>query len=454
MYFKLALRNAKRSACNYLLYIATMTILLAIMTISDCIAIAGRVQTGFQTASLPLLIALILTILTGYINAFMLKQRAKELAGYLLLGMEKKKLSLMFIVEFWLIGLFCLGVGTLLSFAVIAIYTVIPTFYKMNHSIAGCVIPHPDLLLHTEADSPLLLRVFLQTFLFFCIIELLSTLPIKRNIDRLQISELMIEQKRHRQPAGRQSVRLWGILFAVSLLCTVCLLLGIAILPDGRSGMMISLVTLPLLLSIFTFYQWFYRLLTSKRQKRTVSLYQRDSLYLIAQITSGARNSAAMSGIFCMCLIFSLMCFVFGILLLSPEFALYDMKSQRWMGVIQICLCIIFIVIYFSILSLQQIMELKQAAKDMRIIHYIGKSQDALNRLIRKWILIRLSVPALFCAAILPIALPLLEYKLNMLMPDALKHILAKCVGLFSVCFAALFICYFLIVYFIGRRFA
>lgn len=426
MYFKLALRNAKRSACNYLLYIATMTILLAIMTISDCIAIAGSVQAGFQTASLPLLIALILTILTGYINAFMLKQRAKELAGYLLLGMEKKKLSFMFVVEFWLIGLFCLGIGTLLRFAVFAIYTVIPTFYKM--------------------------RAFLQTFLFFCIIELLSTPPIKRNIDRLQISELMIEQKRHRQPAGRQSVRLWGILFAVSLLCTVCLLLGIAILPDGRSGMMISLVTLPLLLSIFTFYQWFYRLLTSKRQKRTVSLYQRDSLYLIAQITSGARNSAVMSGIFCMCLIFSLMCFVFGILLLSPEFVLYDMKSQRWMGVIQICLCIIFIVIYFSILSLQQIMELKQAAKDMRIIHYIGKSQDALNRLVRKWILIRLSVPALFCAAILPIALPLLEYKLNMLMPDALKHILAKCVGLFSVCFAALFICYFLIVYFIGKR--
>lgn len=93
MYLKLAFRNAKRSITNYLLYITTMIILVAIMTVSNGIAITGKAQ-GFQTVSLPLLITLILVILAGYINSFMLKERAKEFANYLLLGMERNNLSI------------------------------------------------------------------------------------------------------------------------------------------------------------------------------------------------------------------------------------------------------------------------------------------------------------------------------------------------------------------------
>lgn len=77
MYFKLLICNTKRSIVNYLLYITTMTILLSIMEVSNCIAIVGK-QVGFQTISLPILITLLLVILVGYIDSFILKQRAKE----------------------------------------------------------------------------------------------------------------------------------------------------------------------------------------------------------------------------------------------------------------------------------------------------------------------------------------------------------------------------------------
>lgn len=53
MYLKLSIRNAKRSFTDYLLYIVTMTVLLAIMEISNCIAIMGE-SADFQTISLPL----------------------------------------------------------------------------------------------------------------------------------------------------------------------------------------------------------------------------------------------------------------------------------------------------------------------------------------------------------------------------------------------------------------
>lgn len=75
MYLKLAFRNAKRSIFDYLLYITTMTILIAIMCISNYIAVFGDMQARFQTASLPLLIVLIMVALVNYINTFMMKQR-------------------------------------------------------------------------------------------------------------------------------------------------------------------------------------------------------------------------------------------------------------------------------------------------------------------------------------------------------------------------------------------
>ncbi len=89
MYLKLSIRNAKRSFTNYLLYIVTVIGLLAIMEVSNCIAIMGELA-DFQVISLPLLITIIQAILVGYMDTFMLKQRAKEFANYLLLGMGKR----------------------------------------------------------------------------------------------------------------------------------------------------------------------------------------------------------------------------------------------------------------------------------------------------------------------------------------------------------------------------
>ncbi len=47
MYLKLSIRNAKRSFIDYLLYVVTMTVLLAIIEVSNCITIIGE-SAGFQ----------------------------------------------------------------------------------------------------------------------------------------------------------------------------------------------------------------------------------------------------------------------------------------------------------------------------------------------------------------------------------------------------------------------
>ena len=71
IYLKLSIRNARRSFINYLLYVVTMTVLLAVIEVSNCIAIIGE-SAGFQVISLPLLIAAIQIVLVGYIDLFLL----------------------------------------------------------------------------------------------------------------------------------------------------------------------------------------------------------------------------------------------------------------------------------------------------------------------------------------------------------------------------------------------
>lgn len=149
MYLKLSIRNARRSFINYLLYVVTMTVLLAVIEVSNCITIIGELA-GFQVISLPLLIAAIQIVLVGYIDFFLLKQRAKEFASYLLLGMEKKRLTRLFLCEVLLIGFCCYIAGATIGFSIYGFWY----FHEPLHEMKHCGFLYGKSMLYT--------------FLFFC----------------------------------------------------------------------------------------------------------------------------------------------------------------------------------------------------------------------------------------------------------------------------------------------
>ena len=92
MYLKLSIRNARRSFINYLLYVVTMTVLLAVIEVSNCITIIGELA-GFQVISLPLLIAAIQIVLVGYIDLFSAKAAGKRICKLFIIGYGKKEIN-------------------------------------------------------------------------------------------------------------------------------------------------------------------------------------------------------------------------------------------------------------------------------------------------------------------------------------------------------------------------
>lgn len=435
MYLKLSIRNAKRSVVDYLLYIVTMIILLSIMEVANCIAIMGDAKAGFQTISLPVLITIILIILVDYIDTFMLKQRAKEFANYLLLGMEKRKLSRMFLCEFFLIGIICFVAGGMIGFGI-------------------CEILTASVLADGKESNILLFGLSLmQTFLYFCFVQGVCAFRIKRSMDKLEIQELMHEKERNQKMVNNFTHRKWGIILIAALTCLAGGLCGIVFLPESTGFPIMSVIAIPLLCFVFAFYKWFFGYLYAIREKTSAFLYHNNRLYLLAQITSNTKTSAIMNGVFCICLIFSAMAFFAGIIMPQMDIELFDKNTRQWFGFLQISICIIFIVIYFSILSLQQVIELKRETKSIRILHYIGKSDKQVKDLVKKQIAFRLLLPMIVTFFLLAFSIPLLNLKMNLLLLITMHNILLKAAGWFILCFLLFYFCYFFITYTISRQY-
>lgn len=426
MYLKLTLRNARRSAMDYLLYIFTLTVLMTIMSFSNCISeFAGGI--GFQAAALPILIVIIMSVLVNFVNAYMIKQRANEFATYTLLGMEKRKLTFMFLCELMLIGLLCYFVGTMVGAGLFGGYY----FGYLN----GSEISLPKVILKSSFMS----------FVYFLLMELLSLLLMKRKIYRLQIVDL-IREKRLNQPFKADKKRLYGTTLTVGFIVYLILLLGI--LSDNKtiSMLSISLVMVPLLICVFAFFKWLYSCLSAARISRSYFLYGGNRLYWVADTTSNSRTSANLNAVFCIAMLFSEMSFVAGEFMMTANIIFITEQVQRYMGFLQISICIIFIVIYFSVLSLSQIMQLKKETGNAGLLLAMGKTRREIKALICLKSLAKLLFPALISFIVLGTAAPLVNYKINLITPYASNDIILKALGGFFICFAVLYVCYFTII--------
>lgn len=427
MYLKLSIRNAKRSFTDYLLYVVTMTVLLAIMEISNCIAIMGELA-NFHTISLPLLITIIQAILVVYIDNFILRQRAKEFANYLLLGMNKKKLTNLFLCEILLIGLLCFLIGTTIGFSIYGLFC-------------------RNAILHEIKLYTLLYgKSILYTFCCFCLVEIVCAFYLKKRLEKLQIREFMYEKNRNQSMKKKENYKKWGIAFIFGFVCTIGFVCGIVFLPEDHIVYAVSFVVVPLLVSIYTFYKWIFSYLYTHRKTNSVNLYQKNRLYIMASLTSNFKTTAIINTVFCVCFLFSVSSFFVGMLMLQPEIRLFDTDQQKWMGLAQICICIVFAIIYFSILSLQQIIELRQDAKNNQILRCIGKNNRQIETLVNWIIAIKLTSPMIMALIIFLFCIPLLNVKMNSILPITMHNIVWGFVGEFFLYTLFFYVCYFLVV--------
>jgi len=211
---KLSLRNAKRQAKEYLIFIATMIGAVALIysfnslvfseTISSLMGQASDTNyIAMMVIANSLIIAFILGWFVGYMMNFILRKCSQELSTYMLLGIEKKQISKMFLTENIVIGTAALMIGLIIGFLLAEILNAMLT------GMSGGAY---------SLSSGFSLQAIGLTLLYFIIIYLFALIGSRHKLNKMQLIDLLHYENRNETYYIKKS---WIgiIIFCLSIVC-------------------------------------------------------------------------------------------------------------------------------------------------------------------------------------------------------------------------------------------
>ena len=145
MLYKLSVSNIKKSFKDYAIYFITLIMGVCIFYIfnsMDSQTVMLELSSSQEEmiellASLLSYVSVFVSVILGfliiYASRFLIKKRNKEFGIYMTLGMSKRKISLLLLIETFLIGLISLGMGLLLGIALSQITSIfVANMFEVN----------------------------------------------------------------------------------------------------------------------------------------------------------------------------------------------------------------------------------------------------------------------------------------------------------------------------------
>ncbi len=278
---KLAFRNMKRSARDYLVYILTMTLVTALMyafnslffqnELAACFSLGGADIMAVMIGLATFFIVLIVAWLIGYMVRFMLEKRSTEFGVYLLLGMKKRTVSRLYIRENILLGCIAFLLGCVLGVLLQQILlTILFSMVRMEYR------------LHISADR----RTVLVTALCYAGCYLLALFRCRRRLGKMNIQALMNARRQNEEIREKHE----GLKRTLLPLSVFFILLFWAILGKLQDALQILLFLVGLVLTIYLFYTGLSAWIICYVRKKGSGIYQGQNLFLLRQFASKVRT--------------------------------------------------------------------------------------------------------------------------------------------------------------------
>lgn len=277
MFGKLAVRNVKRSARDYLVYVFTMTFITALMFAFNSLIFSKDVQKRVSEAEImaallglaTFFIVLIVAWLINYMVRFMLEKRSMEFGTYLLIGMKKKEVARLYIRENILLGTgsFFLGLvlGMLVQQILMAIlYTMLQTNYHLKLTFNGYCL--------------------LMTAGCYYGCYLLALWRCKRRFRKMNIHALMNAGRQNEEvKEAHERVKRWLLPVAV---CFLIAFWGFLFLWKNWGSGTILLFLIGLVLVIYLFYTGLSSWIICYVRRKGKRIYEGQNLFLLRQFSS------------------------------------------------------------------------------------------------------------------------------------------------------------------------
>ena len=195
MYSKLAFGNVKKSMKDFTVYFLTLTFGVCLFYVFNSIgsqeamlkinesqkSIIEMLQMAIS--SLSVFIAVILGFLVIYANRFLIKRRKKELGLYLCLGMDKRQVSKVLIIETLFIGMFALAAGLLAG-----------VFLSQGLAAVTAKMFMVEMKEFTFVFSG---EAFIKTIIYFAVIFLIVMIFNTFSISKVKVIDLLTANKKN-----------------------------------------------------------------------------------------------------------------------------------------------------------------------------------------------------------------------------------------------------------------
>lgn len=299
MYFKLSLKNVRKSFKDYSLYFLTLTFGVCIFYVFNSIDAQKAMMSISQSASeimktltqlmgtISVFVSFILGFLIVYANNFLIRRRKKEIGIYMTLGMEKRKVARLLVAETFLIGILSLGAGLLSG-----------VFLSQGLSVVTAKLFEVDMTGYRFIFSP---DAFLKTIIYFGIIFLIVMVMSTISISKYKLIDLINAEKQNEKQKLKNPV-LTVILFILSIACLgtaygLVLKNGITYF-DNRLLLEILLGTVGTLLFFASLSGFFLKLLQSNKKLYLKGL----NAFVLRQINSRINTAHISMSLICLML--------------------------------------------------------------------------------------------------------------------------------------------------------
>lgn len=311
MYAKLALRNIKRSARDYVIYF--ITIILTVMLMYSFLALGFSPDIASMSenmsmltsgiVALSVLVALISSFIISYAVRFMLGQRKKEFATYELLGMDIGAIQKLFLIENSMIGLIAFVIGLILGTGLSGLLAqVVKKIFDIPHSY----------------QISFSVQAFVLSLFFFVLMYGVGMIRAVHIIRRKKIVELLYDSRKNETISKQKH----SILQLIIVVCSVLFIAigmglvryGLTLQTNAAWGYLIGAVAL-LLTGVYEIYRNFPAILITFVKSRKNVKYSDCNLFYFGQIGHRIQSCGRMMAITAILLTVSLTTMFVGLVM-------------------------------------------------------------------------------------------------------------------------------------------
>lgn len=367
MYSKIALNSVKKSFKDYTIYFLTLTFAVCIFYSFNSIESQKAMLdlTVSQKAYMKLFssvisiasvfVSFILGALIIYANNFLIKKRKKEMGIYITLGMPKRKVSNILLLETVLIGIISLGIGLILGVVLSQGLSILTAKLFMGSM--------------TSYQFAFSIDAVLKTILYFGIIFLLVMIFNTVIISKYKLIDLLNASKKNEKIKMRNPVIL-SIIF-----CLAVIFIVVAYIFINKSGLNIESIYFQssMVLGVIGTFLFFFGLsgIVLYVIQRSKNIYLKNlNIFIVRQISSKFNTNFLSMSLIC------LMLFITTVMLSSG----LGFKNTMEQGVKKNTPFDASIEIYYSSDNVSQANELTQVVNN-QLSKYTNKSYIAQYQL-------------------------------------------------------------------------